>query len=76
MKVLTIRNVPEATYQALVARAQRNRRSLQQEALLLIERVRGLEKLDNLDHARDLRRKLKGRELGDTVSELRDERNR
>ncbi|OGQ84793.1 MAG: hypothetical protein A2289_17310 [Deltaproteobacteria bacterium RIFOXYA12_FULL_58_15] len=76
MRALTIRNIPDETYRALTARAQRNRRSLQQEALLLLERGRSLEKVAGLDRARSVRERLRGRKLGDTLRELGEERNR
>lgn len=76
MLVLTIRNIPDDTYRALAARAQRNRRSLQQEASLLLERARGLERNDGLEKARAMREKLRGRDLGDVVRDVRDERAR
>lgn len=76
MKVLTIRNVPEALYRSIASRAQRNRRSLQQEALSLLERARALERNDSLSRAQAIRRRLSGRQLGDTVREIRAERER
>lgn len=76
MRVLTIRNVPDETYRVLAARALRNRRSLQQEALLALERATALEKQGGIERARAMRGKLKERELGDTVRELREERSR
>lgn len=76
MRALTIRNIPDETYRALVARAQRNRRSLQQECLLLLERARSLEKAGGIGRARAIRERLQGRNLGDTVRELREERDR
>ncbi len=76
MRALTIRNIPDDTYRALAARAQRNRRSLQQEALLLLERARALDAAGGLERARELRRRLAGRRLGDTLRELHEERGR
>ena len=76
MRVITIRNVPDETYRSIAARAQRNRRSLQQEALLLLERVRNLDHPGGLKRARTIREKLRGRQLGDTVHEIKQERAR
>ncbi len=76
MRVMTIRNVPDELYRSLALRAERNRRSLQQEALLLLERAQVLERTDAIANARAMRQRLSGRQLGDTVRELREERER
>lgn len=76
MKALTIRNVPDELYRSISARAQRNRRSLQQEALALLDRVRAFERHDSLLRAQAIRERLHGRNFGDTVRELREERKR
>jgi len=76
MRVLTIRSVPDDLYRAIAARAQRNRRSLQQEALTLLERARALERDDSVRRAQAIRHKLSGRRLGDTVREIREERDK
>ncbi len=76
MRVMTIRNVPDELYRSLALRAERNRRSLQQEALLLLERAQVLERNDAIAKARAMRQRLSGRQLGDTVRELREERER
>ena len=76
MRVMTIRNVPEEVHRALVRLARRNRRSLQQQVLKLLETVRRLDRESPIDEARVLREKLKGRTLGDTVAEVREERGR
>jgi plasmid stability protein len=76
MKALTVRNVPDDLYSALARLAERNRRSLQQQALVLLEQARVLEVESPVARAADLRRRLSGRQLGNTVSELREERRR
>jgi plasmid stability protein len=76
MRVMTLRNIPDELYRSLAARAERNRRSLQQEALLLLERAQALERDDVLARARAMRQRLVGRQLGDTVREVREERDR
>jgi hypothetical protein len=76
MRVLTIRNISDETYRAIALRAQRNRRSLQQEALLLLERGRALDKAGGLEKAKTLREQLSGRPLGNSVNEVREERRR
>ncbi|RMF84216.1 MAG: hypothetical protein D6739_06225 [Nitrospirae bacterium] len=76
MKVITVRNVPDDVYEAVVRLARRNRRSLQQQVLALLEQTRYLSEESPLDRAASLRRKLAGRALGDTVAEVREERRR
>jgi len=77
MKNLTIRNVPDDLYGRLTRLARTNRRSLQQQALVLLERVRLDDPDDDpLARAAALRQRLATRPLGDTVAELRDERAR
>ena len=76
MAAITIRNVPDPLYRALVSLARRNHRSLQQQALLLLEHARLLDRSSPLDRAAAMREALSGRELGDTVAELRKERRR
>jgi len=77
MKNLTIRNVPDELYGRLTRLARTNRRSLQAQALVLLERVRLDDPDDDvLARAAALRQRLANRPLGDTVAELRDERAR
>jgi len=76
MAALTIRNVPDPLYRALVSLARRNRRSLQQQALILLEHARLLDRSSPLERAAAIRGRLAGRDLGDTVAELRKERRR
>ena len=79
MKNLTVRNVPDDVYEALVAQARSERRSLQQQVLLLLEqaaaRSTAATEAPSL-RARRIRDSLRGRELGDTLSELRELRDR
>jgi hypothetical protein len=76
MKAITVRCVPDDLYDNLTALARLNRRSLQQQVLVLLDRARVVESVPVLDRAASLRRKLAGRPLGDTVSEVRAERRR
>jgi len=76
MKSLTVRNVPDDVYEALSSLAKRNRRSLQQQVLVLLERVRALDRPSPLGAAAQWRARLQGRPLGDTVAEVREERRR
>jgi hypothetical protein len=77
MKSITIRDIPEDTYGTVVRLAERNRRSIQQQVIVLLDRARVLEKPSPLLVAREIRAQLAGRaDLGDTVRELREERGR
>ena len=76
MRVMTIRNVPEEVHRALVRLARRNRRSLQQQVLKLLEAVRRLDRESPLEEAAAMRERLKGRTLGDTVAQIREDRGR
>ena len=76
MKTITVRNVPDDLYRDLRQLAERNRRSLQQQALVLLERAR-LSRLGSpAKRAADIRSRLAGRTLGNTVAEIRNERDR
>jgi plasmid stability protein len=76
MKTLTVRNVPDDVYRALSAMASRNRRSLQQQVLVVLERARALDQPSPLLRATQWRERLAGRPLGNTVAEIREERRR
>lgn len=76
MTTLTIRDVPDDVYQALKALAARNRRSLSQQAVTLLEHVRALPATPPSERAAALRERLANRPLGDTVAELREDRER
>lgn len=75
MKVLTVRNVPDDLYALLTRRAEAHRRSLQQEALMLLERARTFDE-SVIHRARAIRQRLAGRSLGDMVNDVRAERQR
>jgi hypothetical protein len=74
--VLTIRDVPVDLLRSLKALAVRNRRSLQQQVLTLLEQVRVLDLEAPSERAAAMRNRLAGRELGDTVADVRGERER
>lgn len=76
MKVITVRNVPDDVYEALADLARRNRRSLQQQVLVLLERAKVSQQSSPVERARSIRKKLQGRTLGDTVREIRRDRER
>ena len=76
MKIMTIRNVPDNVHDRMVELARRNRRSLQQQVLVIMERACELGNRSVLDTARGIRGRLAGRELGDTVRDIREDRER
>lgn len=76
MKNVTIRNVPDDLYSLLNDLARRNRRSIQQQLLVILDRVRMLQGEPPGVKAAAMRQKLSTRNLGDTVKELREERAR
>ena len=76
MKTLTIRNIPEGLYEAIRRMAVRERRSIQQQVLVLLDRGRVMDRESPVTAARTMRARLAGRDLGDTVAEVREERDR
>lgn len=76
MKALTIRNIPDDLYRVIVKLAKRNRRSIQQQTLVLLDRARALDMSPPTETARNIRLRLSGRHLGDTVKEVHQERRR
>jgi len=76
MAILTIRDVPDDLYALLKQLAVRNRRSLQQEAIVQLEHARSRAGDSPVERARVLRAQLAGRDLGDTVKDIREDRAR
>jgi len=76
MKVITIRNVPDDLYRAISRLAKRNRCSIQQQVLIILERVRILDNDPPVGRAREIRKRLANRELVDSVKGIRQERGR
>ena len=76
MKVITIRNIPEDLYRIIRRLAQRNRRSIQQQVLTILDRARVLDSAAPVEKASEIRLRLAGRELGNTINEIREERDR
>ena len=76
MKSITIRKIPDDLYRAISRLAQRNRRSLQQQVVTILDRARILDIESPLERAAIIRMKLAERRLGDTVEEIRQERSR
>ncbi|MEI6789849.1 MAG: hypothetical protein WCK42_01560 [Myxococcaceae bacterium] len=77
MHVLTVRQIPDSLYDTLAALARRNRRSLQQQAMMLLERCRFLDTESSpVERARSIRSSLSNLQLGDVVQDVRTERDR
>ncbi len=76
MKSLTIRNIPDDLYRVITRIAQRNRRSIQQQILTILEKARVLDSESPVERAMAIRKRLEGRKLGNTVEEIRKERSR
>lgn len=76
MKALSIRNLPDEVYDALKAMAAANHRSMQEQVRSMIERETKLAASPSLATARAWRLRLAGRELEDTVNDVRQDRAR
>ena len=76
MKAITIRNIPDELYRSIARMARRNRRSMQQQVLMILDKSRILDNESPVDNAKKIRERLAGRELGNTVREIRKERSR
>jgi hypothetical protein len=76
MKATTVREVPDDLYEAIKRLAEKEKRSLQQQALILLGRARVLDHPSWTENAALIRARLAKRELGDTVAEVRSERRR
>ena len=76
MKSLTIRNIPDDLYRIIVKIAQRNHRNIQQQALFILDKIRLLDNESPILKAKEIRKRLEGRKLGDTIDEIHQERMR
>ena len=76
MKSLTIRNIPDDLYKIIVNMAKSNHRSIQQQILCILERARIFSNRSPVERAKDIRHRLLGRKLGDTIKEIKEERSR
>ncbi len=76
MKNLTIRNIPDDLYQIIHRIAVRNRRSIQQQLLVILDRMRILDNESPVDKAAAIRNQLADRALGNTLDELHEDRAR
>jgi plasmid stability protein len=76
MKTLTIRNIPDDLYKTITRVAQRNRRSIQQQVLVILDKARVYDNESPVDKAMAIRQALMDRDLGNTINEIHVERNR
>ena len=76
MKDLTIRDVDEQVYQRLQEMARVNRRSLQAQIKLILEREVQLTQGSYIHKVQEWRQRLADRPWGDIVSDIRRERER
>jgi len=76
MKALSIRNLPDDVYEAMKTMAAANHRSMQEHVRCLIEREVRLANGPGLAAAREWRVRLAGRNLGDTVKDVQQDRAR
>lgn len=76
MRVISIRNVPDHIYVKLQNMAKENRRSLQEQIKLILEKEVNLSNRSFLAGAAQWRKRLQGRNLTDTVNTVRKDRQR
>jgi len=76
MKALSIRNLPDDVYEAMKTMAAANHRSMQEQVRCMIEREVRWVNGPGLAAARAWRTRLAGRDLGDTVKDVRQDRAR
>ena len=76
MKAISVRNISDEAYDAIKEMAARNHRSMQEQIKRLIEREARLARASAVSRALAWRSTLAGRNLGDTVGEVREDRAR
>ena len=76
MRALTIRGVDDQVYQRLQEMARLNRRSLQAQVKLILEREVQLSQGSHTHKVQGWRQRLADRSWGDVVSDIRRERER
>jgi hypothetical protein len=76
MPSLSLRGIPDDTYEGLRQLAARNHRSMQEQARMMIERDVRLSRSSALDAPRQWRERLKGRSFPGLISDLRADRDR
>jgi antitoxin FitA len=76
MARVLIRDLDDRVVDSLKARAARNRRSLQAELRMIVERAAATEMIESRRVAARIRRKLSGRKHSDSAALLADDRRR
>jgi len=76
MRSISLRNVPDDVYLALQAMAKANRRSLQEQIKHLLEQEVRIRRGSSLAAARRWRRRLERRTHTDSVTLVREDRER
>ncbi len=76
MKAISVRNVSDDVYLALQEMAEKNRRSLQEQVKLVLEREVRIVQGASLVKAGEWRKKLQGRRFPDVVEMIREDRSR
>ena len=76
MKSISVRNVPDEVYVGLQVMAKTNRRSLQEQVKLILEREVKLTKGSFVTNAIEWRKRLQDRKFTDTVVAVREDRER
>jgi len=76
MRALSIRNISDDVYEALKTMAAANHRSMQEQVRCMIERETRLASGGGLAVAHAWRVRLAGRQFGDTVMDVRQDRAR
>ena len=76
MKAITVRGIPDKTYNTLTELAAKNGRSLQQQVRMILERESFLHKLGLLKRAKKWREELQDRNWGFISEDIRAERDR
>jgi plasmid stability protein len=76
MARVLIRDLDERTVDRLKARALRNRRSLQAELQMIVERAAAIDVVESRGVAARIRRKLSERKHSDSAALLADDRRR
>lgn len=76
MAQLTIRNLDDRVYQRLRDHAKLNHRSLEAEVRTILERAVTPDRADVIRQAAEMRERLKGRYVGDSTADIREDRDR
>lgn len=76
MKTITVRGVADDVYLTLVEWSRKNNRSLQEQVRHLLDQEVRMSRCSCLERAKNWRRKLRDRDLGDTVAQIREDRER